>query len=93
MPGAQWALRKTCPLSFLPSFLPWLTARGVGRKPGILMPKSLGKWQVMRGAGSDAEGQKGVEPYGQGLMGEGGSGSEGWAHSTPKAPWPGRTSE
>ena len=93
MPGAQQALRKTCALSFLPSFLPWLTARGVGREPGILMPKSLEKWQVMRGAGSDAEGEKGLEPYGQWLTGEEGPGSEGWAHATPKAPWPGGTSE
>ena len=65
----------------------------MGREPGILMPKSLGKWQVMRGAGRDAEGEKGVEPYGQGLMGEEGPGSEDQAHAAPKAPWPGGTSE
>lgn len=57
------------------------------------MPKSLGKWQVMRGAGRDAEGEKGVEPYGQWLMGEEGPGSEDQAHAAPKAPWPGGTSE
>lgn len=49
------------------------------------MPKSLGKWEAMRGPASNAKGEKVVEPYGLWLTGEEELGSEGKVNS-PRGP-------
>lgn len=57
------------------------------------MPKSLGKWEVMRSPGSNTEGGKVVELCGLWLTGEEEPEAEGQHAAGPKAPWLGGTCE